>query len=287
MRIVTTIADVRAGVRDAKSDGRAVSFVPTMGALHEGHASLFHRARKEGSFVVASIFVNPLQFNDPNDLAAYPRTAEADEALCKSAGVDLVWRPAADTIYPADFDTRVEPGKLAAGLEGLHRPGHFGGMATVVLKLLNVVSPDVAIFGLKDFQQLAIVRRMVRDLDVPVKIVGCPTVREEDGLAMSSRNAKLSSESRMVATHLSRVIHAAARAMQSGERADRARDLALSDLSSQSAIEIEYLEVVDRDSLLPIVDERTANAVVLVAAVVGGVRLIDNVEVLPRDEESS
>ncbi len=258
-----------------------------MGALHEGHASLFHRARKEGSFVVASIFVNPLQFNDPSDLAAYPRTAEADEALCKSAGVDLVWRPAADTIYPADFDTRVEPGKLAAGLEGLHRPGHFGGMATVVLKLLNVVSPDVAIFGLKDFQQLAIVRRMVRDLDVPVKIVGCPTVREEDGLAMSSRNAKLSSESRMVATHLSRVIHAAARAMQSGERADRARDLALSDLSSQSAIEIEYLEVVDRDSLLPVVDERTANAVVLVAAVVGGVRLIDNVEVLPRDEESS
>lgn len=287
MRIVTTIADVRTAVRDAKSDGRAVSFVPTMGALHEGHASLFHRARKEGSFVVASIFVNPLQFNDPSDLAAYPRTAEADEALCKSAGVDLVWRPVADTIYPADFDTRVEPGKLAAGLEGLHRPGHFGGMATVVLKLLNVVSPDVAIFGLKDFQQLAIVRRMVRDLDVPVKIVGCPTVREEDGLAMSSRNAKLSSESRMVATHLSRVIHGAVRAMQSGERADRARDLALSDLSSQSAIEIEYLEIVDRDSLLPVVDEHTANAVVLVAAVVGGVRLIDNVEVLPRDEESS
>ena len=287
MRIVTTIADVRTAVRDAKSDGRAVSFVPTMGALHEGHASLFHRARKEGSFVVASIFVNPLQFNDPSDLAAYPRTAEADEALCKSAGVDLVWRPVADTIYPADFDTRVEPGKLAAGLEGLHRPGHFGGMATVVLKLLNVVTPDVAIFGLKDFQQLAIVRRMVRDLDVPVKIVGCPTVREEDGLAMSSRNAKLSSESRMVATHLSRVIHGAVRAMQSGERADRARDLALSDLSSQSAIEIEYLEVVDRDSLLPVVDEHTANAVVLVAAVVGGVRLIDNVEVLPRDEESS
>ncbi len=287
MRIVTTIADVRTAVRDAKSAGRAVSFVPTMGALHGGHASLLHRARKEGSFVVASIFVNPLQFNDPNDLAAYPRTAEADEALCKSAGVDLVWRPTAETIYPADFDTRVEPGKLAAGLEGLHRPGHFGGMATVVLKLLNVVTPDVAFFGLKDFQQFAIVRRMVRDLDVPVKIVGCPTVREEDGLAMSSRNAKLSPESRMLAAHLSRVIHAAARAMRSGERADRARDLAFSDLSSQSAIEIEYLEVVDRDSLLPVVDEPTANAVVLVAAVVGGIRLIDNVEVVPRDKDSS
>jgi pantoate--beta-alanine ligase len=258
-----------------------------MGALHAGHVSLLHRARGEGSFVVASIFVNPLQFNDPDDLAAYPRPAEADEALCESAGVDLVWRPVAETIYPVGFDTRVEPGTLATGLEGLLRPGHFGGMATVVLKLLNVVAPDVAIFGRKDFQQLAIVRRMVRDLDVPVRIVACPTVREQDGVAMSSRNAKLSLESRKVARLLSRVIHVAAQAMQSGERADRVRDRALADLSSWSGIDIEYLEIVDRDSLLPVVDERTANAVVLVAAVVGGVRLIDNVEVFPCDERST
>lgn len=285
MRIVSAIDDVRAAVRAARSSGGTIAFVPTMGALHAGHVALIDRARTECSFVVVSIFVNPLQFNDPKDLAAYPRTAEADEALCETAGVDLVWRPEGDTIYPSGFDTRVEPGALASNLEGLHRPGHFVGMATVVLKLLNIVSPDVACFGRKDFQQLAIVRRMVRDLDVPVQVIGCPTVREDDGLALSSRNAKLNPDSRATATNLCRVIRQAARDLKSGERADQVRQQAASDLASQPGIDLEYLEVVDRDSLAPIYDDRTANAVVLVAAFVGGVRLIDNVEVATELEE--
>jgi len=287
LRVVTAIDDVRAAVRTARSRGERVAFVPTMGALHPGHVSLIDRAHEEASFVVVSIFVNPLQFNDPTDLAAYPRTAHADEALCEKAGVDLVWRPGTDTIYPAGFDTRVELGALASDLEGLHRPGHFAGMATVVLKLLNVVAPDLACFGRKDFQQLAIVRRMVRDFDVPVRIIGCPTVREADGLAISSRNTKLSPEARALATNLSRVIDQAARTMRAGERADSARQVAMSDLASRPNIEIEYLDVVDRDSLSPIRDERTENAVVVVAAVVGGVRLIDNVEVAAEGEERS
>lgn len=287
MRVATAIDDVRATVRAVRSNGGTVAFVPTMGALHSGHVSLIERARKEASFVVVSIFVNPLQFDDPSDLAGYPRTADADETICERAGVDLVWRPAAEHIYPEGFDTRVEPGALGDSLEGLHRPGHFAGMATVVLKLLNVVAPDVACFGRKDFQQLAIVRRMVRDFDIPVRIVGCPTVREDDGLALSSRNTKLSPKARATATNLCRVIEEAARAMRTGERADQARRLAVSDLASVPGIEVEYVEVVDRDSLSPITDDRTKNAVVVVAAVVGGVRLIDNVEVSAEDEERS
>lgn len=287
MRIVTAIDDVRAAIRAARSDGRTVAFVPTMGALHAGHLSLIDRAREEASFVVVSIFVNPLQFDDANDLDAYPRTAQADETMCEKAGVDLVWCPGTNVLYPEGFDTQVEPGALASSLEGLHRPGHFAGMATVVLKLLNVVAPDVACFGRKDFQQLAIVRRMVRDFDVPVRIVGCPTVRENDGLALSSRNSKLSPEARAIATHLSRVIREAARTMRSGRRADEALRIAVADLSSISGIRVEYLEVVDRDSLSPVTDERTDNAVVVVAAVVGGVRLIDNVEVTTEHKEPS
>lgn len=192
MRVVTAIDDVRAAVRAARSNGGTVAFVPTMGALHSGHVSLIDRARAEASFIVVSIFVNPLQFNDSSDLAAYPRNAGADETMCEHAGVDLLWCPGVDVIYPEGFDTRVEPGALGSSLEGLHRPGHFAGMATVVLKLLNVIAPDVACFGRKDFQQLAVVRRMVRDFDLQVRVIGCPTVREDDGLALSSRNAKLS-----------------------------------------------------------------------------------------------
>lgn len=287
MRVVTAIDDVREAVRAARSGGGTIAFVPTMGALHSGHVSLINRARAEASFVVVSIFVNPLQFNDLTDLAAYPRNAEADETICERAGVDLVWCPGVDVIYPDGFDTRVEPGALGGGLEGLHRPGHFAGMATVVLKLLNVVTPDVAYFGRKDFQQLAIVRRMVRDFDLPVRIIGCPTVRETDGLALSSRNTKLSPEARGVAAHLSRVIHQAVSTMRSGGRADQARHNALADLASVPDIHLEYLDVVDRDSLSPVEDTCTDNAIVVVAAVVGGVRLIDNCEVVADDEGHS
>jgi len=285
LRLVTAIDDVRRAIQAAKSSGATVAFVPTMGALHAGHLSLIERAHAEGSFVVVSIFVNPLQFNDHADLAAYPRDVEADVKMCRTAGVDLVWCPESEMIYPEGFETYVELGPLADVLEGLHRPGHFAGMATVVLKLLNVVAPDVACFGRKDLQQIAIVRRMVRDFNLPVRIIACRTVREEDGLALSSRNTKLSGEARAVATHLFRVIHQAARAIQSGERADEACELAIADLASRPGLDLEYLEVVDRDSLAPITHERLAEAVVVVAAVVGGVRLIDNIDVHAASED--
>ena len=286
MRIVTSIADVREAVRAARLDGCEITFVPTMGALHAGHVSLIRHAGGAGRFVVVSIYVNPTQFNDPGDLAAYPRTDASDESLCKDAHVDLLWRPTTDVVYPPGFDTGIEPGALAAKLEGEHRPGHFKGMATVVLKLLNVVSPDMAYFGRKDFQQLAIVKQMARDLNLPVSIIGCPTVREADGLALSSRNVKLSGPGRVLAVNLSRAINTAATAMRAGETAEIARHTALEQLSEHAGITVEYLEIVDRDSLVPVNGNDTADAVVLVAAHVDGVRLIDNVAVREHDEES-
>jgi pantoate--beta-alanine ligase len=279
LRTVTTIVELRDTIKAARISGRLVAFVPTMGALHKGHASLIRRARAEGCYVVASIFVNPLQFNDPADLASYPRTDQADEEMCRAAGVDLLWKPSVADLYPDGFDTAVAPGRLGDVLEGAQRPGHFAGMATVVLKLFNSVTPDLAFFGQKDFQQLAIVRRMVRDFDLPIEIVGCPTVRESDGLAMSSRNVKLTREGRAVAAGLSRAIGEAAAMMRSGEAADRARQHALDALASLAGVDVEYLEVVDGDSLEVVHGADTINAVVVIAARVDGVRLIDNVTV--------
>lgn len=281
MRIVSAPSDVRTTIAEARSSGRSVGFVPTMGALHAGHASLIEEARIHGQFVVVSIFVNPMQFNDPRDLAAYPITTQADDNLCLTAGVDLLWRPTVDDIYPKGFDTVVEPGALASILEGKHRPGHFRGVATVVLKLFNVVTPDCAYFGLKDFQQLAVIRQMVRDLELPVDIIGCPTIREDDGLAMSSRNTKLSDDARRTAGSLSNALTAVVNALRNGDDVAEARAIGLALLSGPSGIDVEYLEIVDRDSLSPLTSNDCSAAVVLVAANVDGVRLIDNLEVDP------
>ncbi len=279
MRIVSATPDVRASVAEARSAGRTIGFVPTMGALHAGHASLIEQARRQGHFVVVSIFVNPMQFNDPRDLAAYPQTTTQDETLCTHAGVDVLWRPTVGDIYPSGFDTSVDPGALASVLEGERRPGHFRGVATVVLKLFNVVAPDVAFFGRKDFQQLAIIKRMVHDLEVPVEIVGCPTIREDDGLAMSSRNVKLSTAARELAVTLSEALRAVVTELRGGRDVADARAVGLGALFGSTGVNVEYLDVVDRDTLEPLTNNDARNAVVLVAAVVGGVRLIDNLEV--------
>lgn len=281
MRIVSAPSEVRASVAAARSSGRSIGFVPTMGALHAGHASLIDEARNHGHFVVVSIFVNPMQFNDPRDLAAYPITTQADDSLCVTAGVDLLWRPTVDDIYPSGFDTVVEPGAMASILEGKHRPGHFRGVATVVLKLFNVVAPDFAYFGLKDFQQLAVIRHMARDLELPVDIIGCPTIREDDGLAMSSRNTKLSADARRSAAALSNALTGVVTALRNGDDVAEARAIGLALLSKQPGIDVEYLEIVDRDTLSQLTSNDSSSAVVLVAANIGGVRLIDNLEVDP------
>ncbi|MBU6240846.1 MAG: pantoate--beta-alanine ligase, partial [Acidobacteria bacterium] len=205
----------------------------------------------------------------------------ADDSLCVTAGVDLLWRPTVDDIYPGGFDTVVEPGAMASILEGKHRAGHFRGVATVVLKLFNVVAPDCAYFGLKDFQQLAVIRHMARDLELPVDIIGCPTIREDDGLAMSSRNTKLSADARRSAAALSDALTAVVTALRNGDDVAEARTIGLALLSGRSGIDVEYLEIVDRESLSPLTSNDSSAAVVLVAANIGGVRLIDNLEVDP------
>ena len=278
MKIVDDPAEVRNAVQQARVAGHSIGFVPTMGALHEGHATLLRHAMATNGFVVASIFVNPLQFNDPRDLANYPTTAPQDEALCNDLGVDLIYRPTVDHVYPPGFDTRVEPGVLAEVLEGLHRPGHFSGMATIVLKLFNIVDPDDTYFGKKDYQQLAIVRRMVTDFNLKVRVHGIETVREPDGLAMSSRNTKLSAEARSSATALNAALIAVRDRLSRGADLQEAVASQRSELLGNPQIDLEYFEAVDSATLCP----PTPNAkdlVVVVAAKVGGVRLIDNVEI--------
>jgi len=277
MRIATTPDDVRATIREVRRRGDTVGFAPTMGALHDGHAALIEEAKQRNDFVVVSIFVNPLQFNDPKDLAGYPITAADDEALCNKLGVDLLYRPDVADMYPSGFDTRIEPGSMAELLEGRHRPGHFSGMATVVLKLFSIVSPDDAYFGKKDYQQLAIVRRMVVDLNLDLRIHGVETVRELDGLAMSSRNVKLAPDARSAATALSAALFAARREITNAKDARRTVDAKRRELSENPMIDLEYFEVVDADTLTEST-ESSSRLVLLVAARVGGVRLIDNVE---------
>ena len=280
MKIVSTTAEVRAAVGSARAADRTIGFVPTMGALHRGHGSLISAAKRANGFVVVSIFVNPLQFNDANDLAAYPTTTHADEELCRELGVDVLLRPTIAEVYPLGFDTRVEPGHLAVNFEGAHRPGHFTGMATVVLKLLNIVLADDAYFGRKDFQQLAIVQRMVEDLNHSTRVHGIDTVREDDGLAMSSRNVKLTPSARTSAARISEALRLVQSATQQGVNVCEAVESARSFLAEDPAIEVEYLTAADAQSLQPVdraAIETTKDIVILVAARIGGVRLIDNV----------
>lgn len=270
-------SELRDACEAARARGLRVGFVPTMGALHEGHLALAREAKKRASFVVVSIFVNPTQFGPNEDLARYPRDLEGD--VGKLEGVDVVFAPEPGAMYPAGERTRVRVDELTAHLCGPHRPGHFEGVTTIVAKLFAIVGPSVAVFGKKDFQQLAVIRRMATDLFFPVEVVGYPIVREADGLAMSSRNAYLSAEERQRALSLSRGLSAAARAFANGERSAGALRRLARDAIEPNATSIDYVSVADLDALVPFPDDaRTPDrALLAVACRVGGTRLIDNI----------
>ena len=276
MRIVRAVADLRAALLEPRRAGRAIGLVPTMGALHEGHLSLVRAARGENDVVVVSLFVNPAQFNEAGDLAAYPRDEAADARKAEDAGADVLFAPPVEEVYPPGFATTVRVSGLAEPLEGEHRgTGHFEGVATVVAKLLNMAQPDVAYFGQKDAQQAAVIRRLVTDLDIPARIAVCPTVREPDGLALSSRNVHLKGADRERALALATALKAARDAVSSGERDPFAVAAAGRAAMAVLGVEPEYVAVVNPDDLLPV--ERIDGAVlVAVAARVGTTRLIDN-----------
>jgi len=267
---------MRAWSQARRGEGRRVGFVPTMGALHQGHLALVDYAREQCEAVVVSIFVNPLQFDREDDLSGYPRTWEADLALCRRHGVDAVYYPRADVMYPQGFQTTISVGPMTQGLCGAHRPGHFDGVTTVVLKLFNAVTPHLAVFGEKDYQQLKVIQRMTRDVDLGVEVVGRPTVREPDGLALSSRNVHLSPQERRDALCLKRGLDKAAALARDGERdAARLKEAAVAEIKSVAAAKLEYLEIVDAESLLP-VERLQAPARMAVAVWMGETRLIDN-----------
>lgn len=257
--------------------GHRVGFVPTMGALHDGHLALVSEARARGAtFVALSLFVNPTQFGPNEDFGRYPRTFDADFARCREAKVDVLFAPAREAMYPKGFSSVVEVRGLTEVLEGVHRPGHFAGVTTIVAKLFGLAGPCVAVFGRKDYQQWKVIERMTRDLDLPIDVVGMPTVREADGLALSSRNRYLSPEERQRALAISRGLRAAVRAFERGER-DGAALVGVARAEIEAAFDsIDYVAIADADSLAPI--ERVADrAVVAVAAKIGATRLIDNV----------
>jgi pantoate--beta-alanine ligase len=274
---ISVPGDLRSAVRDARARGRRIGFVPTMGALHEGHLSLVDAARATSDVVVMSVFVNPAQFGPNEDLSRYPRDAERDRALAGSRGVDVIFMPAVEAMYPAGADTRVVPGRAAGRWEGEVRPGHFAGVLTIVAKLLHLAEPDVAWFGQKDFQQATVIRQMVRDLDWPVEVRIGRTVREPDGLALSSRNVFLSPADRAQSLGLSRALGGAVDAFSSGERSAAALERVMrGGLAVHPGAMVEYIAVVDPATLEPVV-EASATTVIMIAARVGSTRLIDNV----------
>ena len=277
MRTLRTVPGLRTALRPARRADRAIGLVPTMGALHEGHLSLIRAAREQTHEVVVSLFVNPSQFEDADDLAAYPRDEDRDVALAEEAGGDILFAPPAEIMYPPGFSTQVRvEGRLTETLEGAHRgPEHFHGVTTVVTKLLNMVQPDVVFFGQKDAQQALVIRKLVRDLEIDVRVEICPTVREPDGLALSSRNTRLRGEHRQRALALRRGLTVAEEAAAGGERdASAIAHLARVEME-QLQVEPEYLELVNPEDLAPVVAVR-GDTLVAVAARVGGVRLIDN-----------
>jgi pantoate--beta-alanine ligase len=281
MQIARTIEETRRAVAAARSAGRPIGFIPTMGTLHAGHLSLIEVARRDQAFVVVSIFVNPTQFGPGEDFSRYPRDTEGDLNKCRAAGVDLAFLPSTDQMYPPDASTTVHVVHLTETLCGPHRPGHFDGVTTVVAKLLNIVQPDAAYFGQKDAQQLAVIRRMVRDLNVPVRIVGCPTMREPDGLAMSSRNAYLSPEDRRLAQRIHRALAEAQQQIEAGERdAGKICATMRRTLDAPGRLWIDYASVVDAETMQP-VQQIERPVLVAVAARIGETRLIDNVSVDP------
>jgi pantoate--beta-alanine ligase len=276
MRIVRTVAELRSALVPARREGLTIGLVPTMGALHEGHLSLIARAREQCDRVVVSLFVNPAQFNEHSDLDRYPRRLEHDSNLAAEVGADLLFAPTAEEVYPPGFATAVEVLGITDRLEGAVRgAAHFRGVTTVVTKLLSMAQPDIAYFGQKDAQQVVVVRHLVRDLNLPVRIEVCPTVREPDGLAMSSRNARLSPDERTRALSLYGALSAAAALLAAGERAPAALVNRAREAMAPFAVEPEYLALVDPDTLEP-VTRLDAPALLVVAALVGDTRLIDN-----------
>ncbi len=278
MQILRTVAELRTRVRGWKADGKQVGVVPTMGALHEGHMSLVRAAQRGCDRVIVTIFVNPMQFNNPDDLTKYPRTEDSDAALLAREGVDIIFAPTPDEVYPKSFATSITVAGISEPLEGTMRPGHFEGVATVVAKLFGMTQADRAYFGQKDWQQLQVVKRMVADLNIPIEVVGCDTIREQDGLAMSSRNVRLDPLSRAQAPALHRILTRAATAIRDSGDVATVLETARADLRAAGFTEVEYLDLRSAALLEPMA-RLDAPARLLVAAWIGGVRLIDNIPV--------
>jgi pantoate--beta-alanine ligase len=277
LEVVKAIAEVRRRVAERRHSGNVIGFVPTMGALHAGHAALMERARTDSDFLVVSIFVNPIQFDRKEDYERYARTLPEDVALCAERGVDLIFAPEPEEMYPAPLLTTVDVADVSAGLCGAFRPGHFRGVATVVAKLFQIVQPDRAYFGEKDAQQLAVIRRMVSDLNMPVEIVPVPTVREADGLALSSRNQRLNAEERRAAPVLYRALVAAGSLIAQGcEDPAMVRQAAFRVLAQEPAVRLEYFEIVDPDGMTA-VQWISGPVRIAIAAWLGSTRLIDNI----------
>ncbi len=275
MKIVGTVKEVREQVKEWKKQGLSVGFVPTMGYLHEGHKSLMDAARKGNDKVVVSMFVNPMQFGPTEDLATYPRDLDHDAALCESAGVDLIFHPEAEEMYEKDFCSFVDMTGLTEGLCGKTRPIHFRGVCTVVNKLFNIVTPDHAYFGQKDGQQLAVIKRMVRDLNMDIEIVGCPIVREEDGLAKSSRNTYLSPEERKAALILSKTVALGKELAKTEKDANKVVEAMKKNIETEPLAKIDYVEAVDALSMAP-VEKLEGTCMLAMAVYIGKTRLIDN-----------
>lgn len=279
LKIVTRIAELRSLLDGERAAGRTVGFVPTMGALHEGHASLVRAARSENDVVACSIFVNPTQFNDKSDLEHYPRTPEADRVLVEEAGCDVLFLPSVDEMYPQgeeEIIPRISWGLLDKVMEGAQRLGHFAGVVQIVKKLFDAAGPCKAYFGEKDFQQLAVIRRMAQDLQLPVEIVPCPTLRESDGLAMSSRNTRLRPEERAVAPLLSKALFMA-RELWPSHDAETIKEKVKALIAAEPRFRLDYFEIADADTLGPLREGQKNKAVACIAAYLGLVRLIDNV----------
>lgn len=274
MKIAKTIEEVRTLVNQCKKEGKSIGLVPTMGFLHQGHGSLIKKARKENDFVMVSDFVNPIQFGPNEDLESYPRDFDADCNLCESLGVDLIFHPEPYEMYENPH-TIVDISLLSDGLCGSKRPGHFRGVCTVVSKLFNISKADRAYFGQKDAQQLAIIKKIVKDLNFDVKVIGCPIVREEDGLAMSSRNTYLSDDERKAALCLSRAIFAGKKAIKKGMASSELKKIMTDILESEPLAKVDYLSVVDLDELQPL-EKIDKSVLVAMAVYIGKTRLIDN-----------
>lgn len=279
MRQMTDIESSRSAIRRAQHEGQRIGLVPTMGALHEGHLSLIREARRTCDFVAVSIFVNPTQFGPGEDFESYPRPLETDLDRCEAAGVNLAFTPSADAMFPTNATTTVRVHQLTEGLCGADRPGHFDGVTTVVAKLFQILPANVAFFGEKDYQQITVIKRMVADLNIPIEIIGCPTVREDDGLALSSRNAYLSEEHRQQAVSLSQALFAAKAQVAAGECSAATLVTRMrKTIEAAGPAQIDYIAVVDPESLVPVAEIR-GTARICLAVRIGGCRLIDNIRV--------